>query len=320
MDEDKRWEYARLKVSELGSMPATFSCLIRSLRGEQQKNPPELGHISLSEVKRLLRSPAALVPMLAALLEFRPEAINQGMTPIQAITKGFKLEEISALVSCIYLNRQVKKRIDPGEWKFIIEILGPSVTIAGHLGSTISAIGFEKGIFTVCANVLGFAMFQPSKAKDYANYRRVLKKKNLYFDTATELQMFNCTGREICSLLAQSVAQSSSLASDYLSGLEAQAGERPSTGTQALNIWMKSLVSKGTAPQEAMDSKWYPNKAEVDHIEDFTRRIKAGADTKVYWLFKDGESINSVLKQFGELSGQNIVSESVESTDEDELA
>ncbi len=304
IQEETRWETARIKLNDLGTVPATFSSLIRAIRSDIQKSADSLSHISASEVKRLLRSPATLAPFIEALKEYKANDISGFKEPYKAVISAFKPEEICGIVNCIYLCKQVKKRMDPEEWRFVEEILAPAVTIAGHLGSTIQPIGFERAVFTVSANILGMALFHKSLPKQYSSYRRVLKKNNTYFDPEEELKSFGCSGREVCSLLAQSIALSPPLASEYLQGLTPAPDQRPATATQALSIWMKSLYSKGTAPQEAMDAKWYPNKSDVDIIEALTKRVHALSQQSC-WLLAEPDSINFLLKDFASMSGSD---------------
>ena len=294
--EEIRWDIARSKMTQLGSVPASFSSLIRKLRADMQSSPPVLSSVAQYELKRLLRGPALLSPMAHAALEFHPDKLGDVKDLSKAVIEAFSLEELSALIGTLYLTRQVKKRCNEEEWKYIIEFLVPNSTLAGHLGAFIPPIGFERSLSAVTFTVLGMALFQSTAAKEYSAYRRYLKKNNTYFSIKEELRCFGCTSKEIASLLSQTVALSSSMASEFLAGVETEPGKRPANGIQALNIWISSLNKNKTAPQVAMDAKWFPTKEKVEQIEAMAKKVELGNSISASWIIKEGSDLES-LKQ-----------------------
>lgn len=301
--EEERWDNARGRLTKLGSVPGSFSSLIRKLRSDMQASPPALSPAALFELNRLLRGPALLSPLAHAALEFHPEKMSGVKNLSKSVIAALSIEELSALISALYLTRQVKKRVAPEEWKFIAEVLAPFSSLAGHLGGVITPIGFERSLLAVVFSVLGMALFQPDAVKEYSVYRRNLKKSGRYYNTADELKLMGCTSREIGSLLAQSVAISNSLATDFLAGVDCEPSKRPTTGLQALNIWIESLMKNGTAPQVAMDAKWYPTKEKVAEIEAFTARVKAGRSPTALWILKEGSDLDAITKMVMPSSG-----------------
>lgn len=300
--EEHRWELARNKMTQLGSVPASFSSLIRKLRADMQASTPVLSSVAKYELDRLLRSPSLLSPLAYAALEFHPEKLVNIKNLSKAIISAFSLEEICSLVGTLYLTRQVKKRCSEEEWKFIAELLVSNTTLAGHLGGLIAPIGFERALSAVSFTVLGMALFQGSNSKDYATYRRMLKKSNKYFNSTDELKYFGCTSREICSLLAQSVSLSGALASEFLSGPEPEADKRPATGIHALNIWLTSLSKNGTAPQVAMDARWYPTKDKVNQIEAIALQMEQSVSPTTSWILKESGDLAALKPILSQLS------------------
>lgn len=288
------------------------------MRSDMQATPGQLSSVSLYELNRLLRGPSLLSPLAHAALEFYPEKLGDVQDLAKAVIETFSIEELCALVGTIYLTRQVKKRCSDEEWLNITEILVPSSTLAGHLGCGVSSIGFEKALYTVAFSILGMALFQSSDSKEYGLYRRNLKKTNRYFSLENELKLFGCTSREIASLLSQTVAQSSNLASEFLVGPEVESGKRPATGIQALNIWIDSLSNKGSAPQEAMDAKWYPANDKVIKTEALAKQVSTGSSPTVSWILKEGSdlaSLDPLLQKLGKAASKDLLADIDEDTE-----
>lgn len=305
ISEEQSWAIARSKVEQLGSVPSSFSALLRRLRLDMQTPGQQLSPIGKYELERLLRGPSILSPLVYAAIEFHPEKISDVKNLSKAVTQAFSLEELCALIGILYLTRQVKKRISEQEWGFICEILVPYTTMAGHLGAYTS-IGFERALSAVAFSVLGMALFQPSSPKEYATYRRVLKKNSCYFDRQEELNCFGSSSREMCSLLSQTITFSSAMASEFLAGPTAEPGKRPTTNIQALNVWISSLVKDQSAPKVAMDAKWYPTQQRVGIIESMAQKVKLGSSPTATWIIKSANDLESVKPLLAKLSKKSI--------------
>ncbi len=316
------WEYARGYAGVFGTLPSSFTSVIRALMNEHGAGLAQTTGNNKYFVLRLLKSPSLLAPLYFASEVYNPEVLTQsGPTPADQLIKGFSPFELACILGLVYIVRKVQGLVDPEEFKYVIDPVIPKVNVAFAIGRTITAIGVGTALLEATIVPLAVCAFAKHDLKGFKDYRRdVIKNLSGKWNPELEIEKWGCNHIQIASVLLQTlgfgITRSNALVAALSSKSELGSLEEVnlSRDFRMANLWREAISATYSAPTVPLPPRYYPTKAAQDNAVSIIRNVLEDEDA-CKWLFKGKEDLpaHQLPPQKGASGGANTPEPSTDS-------
>ncbi len=285
------WVVAHEKVEPLGKLPSFFTRYIGALRRNHQKNI-ETGNTGLDAasrdiLQRLIAGDTLRSIVYYAAQTYRPEKMSEGLyEKPKELLELFSPNDLASVIGVAFLYRRLQKLCHKDEWQKYNRTLLSSVEIGGHFGSSVTDIGFSKGLLVGAFPRLATAVFMLNDLSRFKEYRAELRERKLLFDFQREQELFSCTHAHIAARLMTLMGFGKNEAQDFYFGIfsdsiSAKKLPRSSYAYHVANLWVNSLLIEGSAPDADLGDEFELSESKIDallpKIEDIRKRDFATA-------------------------------------------
>lgn len=292
------WEYARGYAGVFGTVPSSFTSVIRSLMSEHSAGLAQTAGNNKYFVLRLLKSPSLLAPLYFASEVYNPEVLTQnGPTPADQLIKGFSPFELACILGLVYIVRKVQGLVDPEEFKYVIDPVIPNANVAFAIGRTITAVGVGTALIEATIIPLAVCAFAKHDLKGFKEYRReVMKKLSGKWNPDLEVERWGCNHIQIASVLLQTlgfgITRSNALVAALSSKSELGSLEEVnlSRDFRMATLWREAISTTYAAPTVPLPPKYYPTKAAQDNAVSMIKDV-LGDEDACRWLFKGKDDL-----------------------------
>ena len=294
------WEYARGYAGVFGTVPSSFTSVIRSLIGEHTAGLTQTTGNNKYFVLRLLKSPSLLAPLYFASEIYNPSVLVEGgVTPPDQLIKGFTPFELACMLGLVYIVRKAQGLVDADELKNIIDPMIPDANVAFAMGRTITAVGVGTALFEATIIPLAVCAFAKHDLKGFKEYRReVTKVHKGRWNADLELARWGCNHIQIASVLIQTLGFGITRSNAFVNALSS----KTELGTlEEVNlardfkmaaIWREAISTTFKAPVVPLPPKYYPTKAAQDSAVAIIKEVLGDAEAS-RWLLKGKDDLPS---------------------------
>jgi hypothetical protein len=287
------WEYARGYAGVFGTIPSSFTSVIRTLMNEHSAGLAQTAGNSKYFVVRLLKSPSLAAPFYFAAEIFNPAILEkEGPTSADQLIKGFTPFEIASVLGLVYLVRRGQGLCDPNELKNIFDPMIPKTNIAFAIGRTIPAIGVGTALLEATMIPIAVAAFAKHDAKGFKEYRRDVQKQfSGSWNVDLEVSRWGCNHLQIGSVLLQSLGFGITRANAFVNAVS----HKSDLGTlEEINlcrdfrmaaVWREAIATTYSAPTIPLPPKYYPTKASQDAAVATIKAVQEDSEAS-RWLLK----------------------------------
>ncbi len=305
-ENQQSWEEAKQITSLICGVPSSFSACVRFLRHDAESGN-QLSPNSRSCLRRLIKSPSFAAPIYYCAKAFRPHLLPK----VQQINSNFlanifKPDEISVIISLLYLFRRIRKGCDPEQWSQVEKSISTQTDIGGFVGDAIPAIGFSNGLLAGCMRPLSMSMFLCIDKKNYGNYRRALKREQIPFDLSQEYKIWNCTHVQIASILTQLPGLGNEIGNAVVRGLSEDLGTsnaqpKAAPAIHAASTWISSLYLNEKQPSVVHGAQFFPK---TEDLELLLKKIEGFSSEGTTWDWLNKGKADLSPEKAPELFGQ----------------
>ncbi len=284
------WEYARAFAGSLGSLPSSFTSVIRLLVTDFDKDPSSLSQYGSFFCTRLLRTPSVQAPYFNAIRFLKPQLLTN---PSKAFTTknflgAFGGYEHAVFLATIFLHRHCRNLCNASLLQDVTHRLQRGLNLGWLIGNAIPSIGPGAGLLLGGFRVLGFLPFIKHDADGFSNYWSHLNSNGLDLDLNYEFQRWQCNSLQVALMMGQQLGfgiprvvplmKAITTTSPLLTAEDAERAFR------VIDVWMESIVKLHSAPAIPLPPKYYPNKSELDSLLKRSSDALDGLESE--WLTK----------------------------------
>lgn len=291
------WEMARIFAALWGTIPTSFTTVIRHLMNEHSAGLARTAGLNRNFALRLLKTPSLLAPIRSFCSQYgvaRGDLPQYEPSPEELI-EMFSPYELAFVFGLVYVTRRAKSLCNSDEWAYLSEPMAYDLDAAVALGRVIPAIGAGTALIEASASSLGKMAFLRNDVKKFTEYRRILKRTGSAYDYDEENARWGCVHSQIASVVLQllgfGVTRSNALATALTSASESGTSEEVAMirDFRMARLWRESVMSTGAAPTGAIQSMYYPKKSELEEALESVKnnRMRPAAES---WLFQGKDS------------------------------
>jgi hypothetical protein len=293
------WEFARAFAGSLGTLPSSFTSVIRLLMADFDKAPKEISHYGRFFAGRLLKSPSLQAPYFYAIRFIKPEVLPDAGTSfgVSNFLASFSGYEHAALLAIIFVHRHCSPLCQPELFDAVTERLERDTTISWLIGNAIPSIGGGAGALLGSFRVLGFLPFLKHDPEGFAVYWKHLSDNGRAIDTEFEFDKWQCNSLQIAVMLGQQIGFGIRHVIPLMKAITTTspllAAEDKEREFRVIDVWMESLMKWGTAPAIPLPPKYYPNKLALDQLTTKSANVIRRIDCA--WLTKGKKDLSRTL-------------------------
>ncbi len=325
MDQIETWQNAQGYCSLYGTVPSTFSTVLRSLRGDYEKGLPELSSGSSYLALRLLRSPSIYAPIFhAANAILGPNASISDLSSAEVL-KLFKPLDLAGIFGLFYFYRKARKLCESEDWSPLNDPILKCADLGILVAKAIPIISCFHAMTSVTLRLLAVGTLLLHDKKGYTEYRRQLRASGFEFNSEFESKRWGCTSAQIGSLLIQSIGLGANLTTAYVIGADeiaaehAQGIENDIYCFRIARIWVQSLFRNADIPDITHKGTFYPDPQALENLLREAKTIcESGVGKRPKWIESTRESINPSIAPiyFKNLKGSGFDIDGAESEEE----
>ena len=282
------WEYARAFAGSLGSLPSSFTSVIRLLVSDFDKNPSTLSQYGSFFCTRLLKSPSVQAPYFNAIRFLKPQLLQN---PNQAfVAKDFLAAfggyEHAVLLATIFLHRHCRSLCEPTLLDDVTHRLQRGLNLGWLIGNALPSLGPGAGLLLGGFRVLGFLPFIKHDSDGFTNYWSHLTSNALDLDPKYEFKQWQCNSLQVALMMGQQLGFGIPRVVPLMKAITTNSvlitAEDAERAFRVIDIWMESVVKLHSAPVIPLPPKYYPNKAELDSLLKRSAEALEGGESD--WL------------------------------------
>lgn len=303
VDPNEAWDTAKKYAALLGAVPSSFSTLIRSLIGDEDKNNGQLSSSTCSAAVRLFSGPSSRAALYFASRLYRPTAFQSDTAfKVKDLVLLYRPIDLAGLVGCLYLFRRARKRCPDDEWGELAQGMKLGVDLGFLVGTAIPNIGAALGALRGGVRSAAIATFHIHDQKGAKEYRRHLASKNLEFDQDWEVSRWGCSSAQVSSVMVQSLGFGVTFSNALYMSLtlsEAPLASGPLSGCDLLayrfaitQLWAKAVYETGSEPTIVHRGEFYPVRTALEELVAQVSKIKSGA-AEENWLSRGKDDLTA---------------------------
>lgn len=214
------WGTAADLLKPFGSVAANFTEAMRVLTAahsaSEQLSPGGANHIL-----RLLKNDTLKATYYFLAKEFKPSLLRSKRQILpQDFLNAFTPIDHAAILTLCYLFKNLGKMVDRDEWEFVQTPLYEAATVGGHIGLSVTQVGFGLGLIARSLRYVAFAPLIRENRKAFKEYRQHLKSKDIAFDGVFEQKMWQCTTTQISGLMLEQMGFPRTAALQFVAAAE----------------------------------------------------------------------------------------------------
>lgn len=257
------WEYARGYAGIMGTVPASFTTIIRGLMTDHESGMGQIEGPNRYQVIRLIKSPSLFSTLYFACKALTPNVIRRsGYTSEAEIVDSFSPFELAYLIGFSLLFRRAQGLCDDQEFSYIEDDIIRNLNVGVLMGRAIPAIGGGCGMIEGTAPFLALCTFLRHDAKGFKEYRRSTLKPGSSWDPSAELKRWGCNSLQIASVIVQTLGFGINQAQALIASREPISlpdEARLVKDYRMAGLWRNSIITTLTPPTVKIDARYYPS-------------------------------------------------------------
>jgi hypothetical protein len=257
------WEYARGYAGIMGTIPASFTTIIRGLMTDHESGMTKIEGANRYQVIRLIKSPSLFSTLYFACKALTPQVIRRnGYTSETEIVDSLSPFELAYLIGFSLLFRRAQGLCDDQEFSYIDDDITRNMNVGFLMGRAIPAIGAGCAMIEGTAPILALCTFLRHDAKGFKEYRRAVLKPGSSWDTSAELKRWGCHSLQVASVIVQTLGFGISHAQALTTSREPTSLTEESRITKdyrMAGLWRESIIKTLAPPTVKVDGRYYPS-------------------------------------------------------------
>jgi len=226
------WGTAAELLKPFGTVAANFTEAMRVLTGAHVASMP-LSPGGANHILRLLKNDTLKATYYFLTKQFKPSLLKSKRQILpQDFLNAFTPIDHAAVLTLCYLFKNLGKMVDKEEWDYVQTPLYEAVTVGGHIGLSVSQVGFGLGLLTRSVRYLAFAPLIRENRKAFKEYRQHLKSKDIPFDGAFEQKAWQCTTTQLSGLMLEQMGFPRTAALQFVAAAELSSSAERSKTTE----------------------------------------------------------------------------------------
>jgi hypothetical protein len=296
--EDDPWRCATQLLKPLGSIAGNFTTAIRTLLSYHERDMTTLSVGAQTHLLRILRNQTVKATYYFATKAYRAQALSIGrkIQPRDFLNLYTPYEHAVLLTFC-YLFRTLSKKSNKEEWEYIQAPLYEALEIGACIGRLVPQVGLATGLLSRGIRYLAFAPFLVASPKDFQQYRRHLKSKDLPFDSDKEQEIWGCTSIHTAALLMEHIGYNRSLVGQFVACAQRDSATAADTRYgipfRVAETLMDAFVESGQIPEtlpEWVGVRLTFDKEKCSSLLAELERVVVSGD-RIEWLNKGSSSV-----------------------------
>lgn len=293
------WDYSRAFAGSLGSLPSSFTSVIRLLMSDYDKDPNVLSQYGRFFAGRLLRSRSLQAPYFYAVKLLKPSKLPSEETPFEVddFLQAFNGHEHAALLAIIFVQRHCAAICDPGLFKEVTNRLERDTTISWLIGNAIPAVGGGAGLLLGSFRILGWLPFLKHDPEGFGKYWEYLAHHSKAIDVEYEFQRWQCNSLQVAVMLGQQLGFGIRHVVPLMKALTTNSplltSEDREREFRVIDVWMDSVTKLRSAPAIPLPPKYYPNRSDLEFLLERSADVLESRDCR--WLTRSKSDLTKEL-------------------------
>lgn len=257
------WEYARGYAGIMGTIPASFSTIIRGLMTDHESGMTKVEGANRYQVIRLVKSPSLFSTLYFACKALTPQIIRRnGYTSEAEIVDSFSPFELAYLIGFSLLLRRAQGLCEDQEFSYIDDDITRNMNIGFLMGRAIPTIGAGCGMIEGTAPTLALCTFLRHDVKGFKEYRRAALKPGSSWDPSAEIKRWGCNSLQIASVIVQTLGFGVNHAQALIASREPSSlpdESRLTKDYRMAGVWRESIIKTLAPPTSKIEGRYYPS-------------------------------------------------------------
>jgi hypothetical protein len=290
------WEYARAFAYALGTLPSSFTSVIRLLLTDHDKNPSALSDFGRFFAGRLLRSASLQAPYYGAIKYFKPTLLEDPSEPFEVrdFLDAFSGYEHASLLAAIFIHRHSKKLCETDLIRCVTPLLQQSLNLGWLVGNALPSVGPGPGLLIGGFRVFGFLPFLKHDPHNFSTYLSYLSENKLSIDVDYEYRQWQCNSLQVALMMCQQLGFGIKRVIPLMKAITTTSplinNDEFERAFRALDVWMVSISKMRSAPSIPMPPKYYPTKSNLDVL--LMRGARLNESPHAAWLTNRKEDLS----------------------------